>query len=180
MEYRHSRFPLQAWHRLLGRHPARLALLAVFLLLAALFIGGGAFTVGASAGRFLPAARDTILAGGFTTLSALMLVVGSLWGRPTWGTWWEWDARLTSTAILFFLYLGYLALRRTGATAEERGNRCAIAGIAFLGIGLIGILVLLSHVLFGSAAAAVVGTVTAAVVAGLWFVVPLRRRARSA
>ena len=45
-----------------------------------------------------------------------MLVVGSLWGRPTWGTWWEWDARLTTTAILFFLYLGYLALRRTGAT----------------------------------------------------------------
>ena len=68
---------LLGWrHRLLGRHPARLVLLAVFLLLAALFIGGGAFTVGASAGRFLPAARDTILAGGFTTLSVLMLVVG--------------------------------------------------------------------------------------------------------
>jgi hypothetical protein len=52
--------------------------------------------------------------------TGLMLVVGSFWGRPTWGTWWEWDARLTSTAILFFLYLGYLALRRTGATADER------------------------------------------------------------
>ncbi len=61
--------------------------------------------------------------------TALMLVVGSLWGRPTWGTWWEWDARLTSTAILFFLYLGYLALRRTGATADERGKRCAIAAL---------------------------------------------------
>ena len=61
--------------------------------------------------------------------TGLMLVVGSLWGRPTWGTWWEWDARLTSTAILFFLYLGYLALRRTGATADERGNRCAIAAL---------------------------------------------------
>jgi heme exporter protein C len=61
--------------------------------------------------------------------TALMLIVGSLWGKPTWGTWWEWDARLTSTAILFFLYLGYLALRRTGATADERGKRCAIAAL---------------------------------------------------
>ena len=61
--------------------------------------------------------------------TGLMLIVGSLWGRPTWGTWWEWDARLTSTAILFFLYLGYLALRRTGATTDERGTRCAIAAL---------------------------------------------------
>jgi uncharacterized protein YjiS (DUF1127 family) len=51
-------------------------LLAGFLVLAVLFIGGGAFTVGASAGRFLPSARDIILAGGFTTLSIMMLVVG--------------------------------------------------------------------------------------------------------
>jgi len=70
--------------------------------------------------------------------TGLMLVVGSLWGRPTWGTWWEWDARLTTTAILFFLYLGYLALRRTGATAEERGKRCAIAAlIAFADVPIV-------------------------------------------
>ncbi len=61
--------------------------------------------------------------------TGLTLVLGSLWGRPTWGTWWEWDARLTTTAILFFLYLGYLALRRTGATSDERGKRCSIAAI---------------------------------------------------
>jgi heme exporter protein C len=61
--------------------------------------------------------------------AGLMLVTGSIWGKPTWGTWWEWDARLTSAAILFFLYLGYLALRRTGATAGERGTRCAIAAL---------------------------------------------------
>ena len=52
--------------------------------------------------------------------TALMLVVGSLWGRPTWGTWWEWDARLTSTAILFFLYVGYLAAPNG---RDRRGTR---------------------------------------------------------
>ncbi len=63
-------------HRLLKRGAPRLALLVLFLLVAAVFIGGAAFTVGATASRFLPGARDTILAGGFTTLSVLMLVVG--------------------------------------------------------------------------------------------------------
>jgi len=61
--------------------------------------------------------------------TGLTLILGSIWGKPTWGVWWAWDARLTTTAILFFLYLGYLALRRTGATADERGKRCAIAAI---------------------------------------------------
>jgi heme exporter protein C len=52
------------------------------------------------------------------TFAALCLATGSIWGRPTWGTWWEWDGRLTSMLILFFLYLGYIAL----ASAEkERG-----------------------------------------------------------
>ncbi len=70
--------------------------------------------------------------------TGLMLIVGSLWGKPTWGTWWEWDARLTTTAILFFLYLGYLALRRTGATSAERGKRCAIAAlIAFADVPIV-------------------------------------------
>jgi heme exporter protein C len=70
--------------------------------------------------------------------TGLTLVVGSLWGRPIWGTWWEWDARLTTTAVLFFLYLGYLALRRTGATASERGTRCAIAAlIAFVDVPIV-------------------------------------------
>ncbi len=61
--------------------------------------------------------------------TALTLALGSLWGRPVWGTWWEWDARLTTTAVLLFLYLGYLALRRTGDSPDERGRRCAIAAL---------------------------------------------------
>ena len=47
------------------------------------------------------------------------LITGSLWGKPTWGTWWVWDARLTSMLILLFLYLGYMAL----ASAFEPSNR---------------------------------------------------------
>jgi heme exporter protein C len=70
--------------------------------------------------------------------TGLTLALGSLWGRPVWGTWWEWDARLTTTAIMFFLYLGYLALRRTGVTADERGKRCAIAAlIAFADVPIV-------------------------------------------
>ena len=68
---------LRAWrHRLLTRSPVRLVLLALFLVVAVVFIGGGAFAVGATAGQYLPAARDSILTGGFTGLSVLMLVVG--------------------------------------------------------------------------------------------------------
>jgi len=55
------------------------------------------------------AARSTAPIGaGFTFLA---LLTGSLWGKPMWGTWWVWDARLTSVLILFFLYLGYMALQ---------------------------------------------------------------------
>src|SRR6185312_3677219 len=52
----------------------------------------------------------------------LALVTGSLWGRPTWGTYWVWDARLTSVLILFFLYLGLIALYWT-AEDPNRGSR---------------------------------------------------------
>src|SRR3954449_5145188 len=65
------------------------------------------------------------------TLAAFCLITASIWGRPTWGTWWEWDGRLTSMLVLFFLYLGYIAL----ASAErERGGEGRIAGI----YGLVG------------------------------------------
>ncbi len=68
------------------------------------------------------AARNAAPLGAVFT--ALTLVTGSLWGKPMWGTWWEWDARMTSELVLLFLYLGYIALhdafpeRRTGARAS--------------------------------------------------------------
>lgn len=57
---------------------------------------------------------------------ALTLVTGSIWGRPTWGVWWAWDARLTSTAVLGVLALGYLALRRAIDDPETRARRGAV------------------------------------------------------
>ena len=67
---------LAARNRLTKRHPARLVILAISLVVAGVFLGGGAFAVGATAGHFLPFALDTLLAAGFTALSLLMLVVG--------------------------------------------------------------------------------------------------------
>jgi heme exporter protein C len=60
---------------------------------------------------------------------AVTLVTGSIWGRGSWGVWWTWDARLTLTAILFVVFLGYLALRRTGVDPDGRARRCAVAAV---------------------------------------------------
>jgi heme exporter protein C len=65
------------------------------------------------------------------TFAALCLATGSIWGRPTWGTWWEWDGRLTSMLILLFLYLGYIAL---DAAERERGGEGRLAAL----FGLVG------------------------------------------
>jgi heme exporter protein C len=60
---------------------------------------------------------------------SLTLVTGSLWGRPAWGVWWTWDARLTSTALLDLLFIGYLALRRVPADRHVRARRCAVLAL---------------------------------------------------
>ena len=59
----------------------------------------------------------------------LTLATGSIWGKPTWGTWWTWDARLTSTAILFVIYLGYLLLRSVVDDADRAGTYASVLGI---------------------------------------------------
>jgi len=70
--------------------------------------------------------------------TGLTLALGSLWARPVWGVWWAWDARLVTTAVLFFLYLGYLSLRRLPGTAESRAKRAAIAAlIAFADVPVV-------------------------------------------
>jgi len=60
------------------------------------------------------------------------LVSGSLWGKPMWGTWWVWDARLTSVLVLFFLYLGYIALR--GAFDDPNRGAKPAAILALVGV----------------------------------------------
>ncbi|MBN2624117.1 MAG: cytochrome c biogenesis protein CcsA, partial [Acidimicrobiales bacterium] len=61
--------------------------------------------------------------------SFITLGTGSLWGRPTWGTYWTWDARLTSTAVLTALLAGYLALRRLDLDPDARSTRAAVLGL---------------------------------------------------
>jgi heme exporter protein C len=65
-------------------------------------------------------------------MTFLSLWTGALWGRPTWGAWWVWDARLTSELILLFLYVGYLSLR--AAIDDERRADRASALLAIVGV----------------------------------------------
>jgi heme exporter protein C len=72
-------------------------------------------------------ARATAPVG--ATFTAVGLITGSLWGRPMWGTYWVWDARLTSFLLLFFLYLGHIALSRAYDDAERGDKAAAILAI---------------------------------------------------
>ncbi len=70
--------------------------------------------------------------------TALAIAAGSIWGRPTWGTWWTWDARLTSTAILLLIFVGYLMLRALVDDPSRGATVCAVLGIiGFLDIPII-------------------------------------------
>ncbi len=77
----------------------------------------------------LAAKASAPIGAGFTLVN---LVTGSLWGKPMWGTWWVWDARLTSMLILFFLYLGYIALWQ--AIEDEAKAARAAAILALVGV----------------------------------------------
>lgn len=99
-------------------------------------MGGWAALAAASASHLIwrhtlagIAARAIAVPG--AVMTALALATGAIWGRPTWGTWWEWDGRLTSMLLLFFLYCGYLALN---AAERERGGEAKLSAI----FGLVG------------------------------------------
>jgi len=76
------------------------------------------------------AARAAALPGAAFTL--LALITGSLWGQPMWGTWWVWDARLTSVLVLFLFYLGYMALRSAIDDEARAARAAAILGLVGL------------------------------------------------
>lgn len=61
--------------------------------------------------------------------TALVLVSGSIWAKPTWGVWWTWEPRLITTAVMFVMYVGYLLLRSLSSDMERRASRAAVIGI---------------------------------------------------
>ncbi len=74
----------------------------------------------------LSAKATAPIGAGFTFLA---LVTGSLWGKPMWGTWWVWDARLTSVLILLFLYLGYMALWQAIEDSQKAAKAAAVLAL---------------------------------------------------
>jgi heme exporter protein C len=77
----------------------------------------------------LAAVAGRALAVPGAVFTAVCLVTGSIWGRPTWGTWWEWDGRLTSMLVLLFLYAGYLALGRASGSDAAGQRITALFGL---------------------------------------------------
>jgi len=90
------------------------------------------------------AGRAAAVPGAFFT--AQCLVTGSIWGRPAWGTWWEWDGRLTSMLVLLFLYLGYIALAQAAAREGASSRLAAIFGL----VGVVNVPVIHFSVLWWS------------------------------
>ncbi|MDV6011856.1 cytochrome c biogenesis protein CcsA [Haloechinothrix sp. LS1_15] len=70
--------------------------------------------------------------------TALAIALGSIWGKPVWGVWWTWDPRLITTALMLFVYLGYLALRRATLDPDARARRAAVFGVvAFVQVPIV-------------------------------------------
>jgi heme exporter protein C len=73
-----------------------------------------------------------------TLFGTVVMMTGPLWARPVWGTWWTWDARLTSTFILWLIFIAYLMLRAYGGSPEQVARYCAVLGIfGFLDLPII-------------------------------------------
>lgn len=71
-------------------------------------------------------------------LAVLALVAGSIWGKASWGLWWTWDARLTTTLVMCFIYAGYLIIRNIDMLPERRSQIASVVGIiAFLDVPLV-------------------------------------------
>lgn len=109
------------------------------------FVAYGAFAIACVASALYLAKRTPVydyVAHSATEIgvvfTGLALVTGSIWGRPVWGTWWTWDARLVTTAVLFFIYLGALLVRGL-ADDSRRGARLAavVSIVGFLDVPVI-------------------------------------------
>ena len=114
-------------YRIIYLHvPASWMSLLVYLAMA--FCAG----LGLASGGRLPGMMATALAPTGALFTLLSLLTGALWGQPMWGTWWVWDARLTSELILLFLYGGFIALHSAiddPRRADKAGALLALAGV---------------------------------------------------
>ncbi len=102
------------------------AVLTAYLAFALVFVGslGYLFTRRMGWDRLAVAAAEPGV-----LFTGLTIVSGSIWGKPTWGVWWTWDARLTSTAVLFLVYVGYLLLRGMVDEPDRQARYAAVVGI---------------------------------------------------
>lgn len=106
-----------------------------YLAFAVTFVGSVGWLVRRRSGWDRLAASSAELGAVFTGLA---LATGSIWGKPVWGVWWTWDPRLVTTALLFVVYLGYLALRRSVDDAAARASRAAVLGmVAFVQVPIV-------------------------------------------
>lgn len=105
---------------------------AAFMASFAYLCLGGASLMGLIFRHSLAFAAGRAAAPLGAAFTALALATGSLWGRPMWGTWWAWDARMTSVLVLFLLYLGYMALQ--AAIEDEAKAAQASAILAIVGL----------------------------------------------
>lgn len=71
------------------------------------------------------------------SFTALALITGAIWGKPMWGTWWVWDARLTSELILLFLYCGYIGLRSATSTQTRAKSAAILALVGFVDVPIV-------------------------------------------
>jgi heme exporter protein C len=110
--------------RLLYIHPA-IAWVALYVSFATAVIASALYLWPRTRSMTMDRVAEAALEVGVVFIG-LTLVTGSIWGRPTWGVWWAWDARLTSTAIMGVLELGCLALRRANDDPVTRARRCAV------------------------------------------------------
>ena len=102
------------------------AVLTAYLAFGLVFLGSVGYLLTRRQGwdrLAMAAAEPGVIFTGITIAS------GSIWGKPTWGTWWTWDARLTSTAVLFLVYVGYLLLRGMIDEPDRRARAAAVVGI---------------------------------------------------
>jgi heme exporter protein C len=102
------------------------SVLTAYLAFALVFLGSAAYLVTRRPRWDRLAAAAAEIGVVFT---GVFIASGSIWGRPTWGVWWTWDARLTSTAVLFLVYVGYLLLRAMVEEPEARARYAAVVGI---------------------------------------------------